>query len=225
MRATPANWSDVRGVGGGSVASVHEEPADQGHLRRRGPRALQPGVHRGGGRGGGRGRRGLWLTGEAAWFALPGRAASFSLPLATPLADLLDTVLAGGQVTVCSQCAERRGIDSGAVLPGVRDRRRRDVHRGDPDGRHPGPRLLTCRTRPPTRRIHRRPVASSRSTRRIFALVVGVAAYVGRDLRAQPEQDVSRTQRGSDGHDAEDDPVVEDDDEQRTQCQGYRARQ
>jgi predicted peroxiredoxin len=63
---------------------------------------------------------GLWLTGEAAWFALPGRAASFSLPLATPLADLLDTVLAGGQVTVCSQCAERRGIDSAAVLPGIR---------------------------------------------------------------------------------------------------------
>ena len=31
----------------------------------------------------------LWLTGEAAWFALPSRAADFSLPLATPLADLL----------------------------------------------------------------------------------------------------------------------------------------
>ena len=52
---------------------------------------------------------GLWLTGEAAWFALPGRAASFSLPLATPLADLLDTVLAGGQVTVCSQRCGRYG--------------------------------------------------------------------------------------------------------------------
>ena len=31
----------------------------------------------------------LWLTGEAAWFGAPGRAESFSLPLATPLADLL----------------------------------------------------------------------------------------------------------------------------------------
>ena len=31
----------------------------------------------------------LWLTGEAAWFAVPGRAESFELPLAAPLADLL----------------------------------------------------------------------------------------------------------------------------------------
>ena len=29
----------------------------------------------------------LWLTGEAAWFATPGRAEEFSLPHATPLAD------------------------------------------------------------------------------------------------------------------------------------------
>lgn len=63
---------------------------------------------------------GLWLTGEAAWFAVPGRAEAFSLPLATPLADLLAAVLADGQVTLCSQCAERRGIDVTAVLPGVR---------------------------------------------------------------------------------------------------------
>ena len=50
----------------------------------------------------------LWLTGEAAWFAVPGRAEEFSLPLATPLADLLRAVVAGGQVTVCTQCAARR---------------------------------------------------------------------------------------------------------------------
>ena len=31
----------------------------------------------------------LWLTGEAAWFGVPGRAEEFALPLATPLADLL----------------------------------------------------------------------------------------------------------------------------------------
>ena len=36
----------------------------------------------------------LWLTGEAAWFAVPGRAEEFKLPHATPLADLLDGVLA-----------------------------------------------------------------------------------------------------------------------------------
>src|SRR6185437_10391913 len=38
----------------------------------------------------------LWLTGEASWFALPGRAADFKLPHAPPLADLLDAVLAAG---------------------------------------------------------------------------------------------------------------------------------
>ena len=63
---------------------------------------------------------GLWLTGEAAWYGLPGRADSFSLALATPLADLLATVVAGGQVTVCTQCAERRGIAPDDVLPGIR---------------------------------------------------------------------------------------------------------
>lgn len=62
----------------------------------------------------------LWLTGEAAWFAVPGRAEEFDLPLATPLADLLAAVLAAGQVTACSQCAARRGIGADDVLEGVR---------------------------------------------------------------------------------------------------------
>jgi predicted peroxiredoxin len=62
----------------------------------------------------------LWLTGEAAWFGVPGRAAEFDLPLATPLADLLAAVLTAGRVTVCSQCAARRGIGEEDVLPGVR---------------------------------------------------------------------------------------------------------
>jgi len=63
---------------------------------------------------------GLWLTGEAAWFALPGRAEDFSLPLAAPLEDLLAAVLAGGQVTLCTQCADRRGITAGDVIDGIR---------------------------------------------------------------------------------------------------------
>jgi predicted peroxiredoxin len=63
---------------------------------------------------------GLWLTGEAAWFGVPGRAEEFSLPLATPLATLRDAVLAGGQLTVCTQCADRRGITAEDVLSGVR---------------------------------------------------------------------------------------------------------
>ena len=62
----------------------------------------------------------LWLTGEAAWFGVPGRAAELDLPLATPLADLLTAVLAAGRVTVCSQCAARRDIGEEDVLPGVR---------------------------------------------------------------------------------------------------------
>lgn len=62
----------------------------------------------------------LWLTGEAAWFALPSRASEFSLPLATPLPDLLATVLAAGTVTLCTQCAARRSIAADDVLSGVR---------------------------------------------------------------------------------------------------------
>jgi predicted peroxiredoxin len=62
----------------------------------------------------------LWLTGESAWFALPGRAALFELPHAAPLADLLDAVLAGGKVTLCTQCAARRSIGPEQVMPGVR---------------------------------------------------------------------------------------------------------
>jgi predicted peroxiredoxin len=61
----------------------------------------------------------LWLTGEAAWFGVPGRAEEFSLDLATPLADLRAAVLATGSVTVCSQCAARRGIVEGDLVDGV----------------------------------------------------------------------------------------------------------
>jgi predicted peroxiredoxin len=62
----------------------------------------------------------LWLTGEAAWFALPGRAADFTLPFAAPLQDLLSSVLTLGTVTVCSQCAARREIGETDVINGVR---------------------------------------------------------------------------------------------------------
>jgi predicted peroxiredoxin len=62
----------------------------------------------------------LWLTGEAAWFALPGKAEEFELPHSAPLADLRDAVLASGTLTLCTQCATRRGIGEDDVLPGVR---------------------------------------------------------------------------------------------------------
>jgi predicted peroxiredoxin len=62
----------------------------------------------------------VWLTGESAWFALPGRAEEFVLPESAPLSDLRDSVLAGGQLTLCTQCAARRAIRPEDVLPGVR---------------------------------------------------------------------------------------------------------
>lgn len=63
----------------------------------------------------------LWLTGESAWFGVPGRAKdAFELPHATSLGDLLDVVLSAGRVTVCTQCAARRDITADDVLPGVR---------------------------------------------------------------------------------------------------------
>jgi len=62
----------------------------------------------------------LWLTGESAWFGLPGRAEDFSLPHAAPLADLLAGVLAAGSVTVCTQCAARRNIEAGDLISGIR---------------------------------------------------------------------------------------------------------
>ena len=62
----------------------------------------------------------LWLTGESAWFALPGRAAEFALPHAAPLPDLLDAILAAGTVTLCTQCAARREITGADVVEGVR---------------------------------------------------------------------------------------------------------
>ena len=62
----------------------------------------------------------LWLTGDAAWFGVPGRAEAFELDLATPLADLLSVVLTDGQVTVCTQCAQRRGIVERDLVVGAR---------------------------------------------------------------------------------------------------------
>lgn len=62
----------------------------------------------------------VWLTGESSWFALPGRAAEFELPHAAPLPDLLAALLESGRVTLCTQCAARRGIGPGDVLDRVR---------------------------------------------------------------------------------------------------------
>jgi predicted peroxiredoxin len=62
----------------------------------------------------------LWLTGEAAWFALPDRADDVALPHAAPLAELLAKILDEGTITVCSQCAARRNITADDTIKGVR---------------------------------------------------------------------------------------------------------
>ncbi len=61
----------------------------------------------------------LWLTGDATRTMLPGGAEDVELPYAVPLADLRDTLLDGARVTVCAQCAARRGITEDDVLAGV----------------------------------------------------------------------------------------------------------
>jgi len=62
----------------------------------------------------------LWLTGEAAWLALPGRADEIALDHASPAADLLATIVKGGGVTLCTQCAARRGITENDLIDGIR---------------------------------------------------------------------------------------------------------
>jgi predicted peroxiredoxin len=62
----------------------------------------------------------FWLTGEATWFALPGKAGELRLAYASPLEDLLAAVLAAGTLTVCTQCAARREITEDHLIKGVR---------------------------------------------------------------------------------------------------------
>lgn len=61
----------------------------------------------------------LWLTGDAVWLAVPGRAEAFALPHSAALAELRDTVIAAGRLTVCTQCAARRDLEVGDLTPGV----------------------------------------------------------------------------------------------------------
>lgn len=61
----------------------------------------------------------LWLTGEATWFALPGKAEEFLLEHAAPLSQLRDQILETGRVKVCTQCAKRRGIKEEDLISGI----------------------------------------------------------------------------------------------------------
>lgn len=62
----------------------------------------------------------MWLTGDAVWFAVPGKAEAFELPHAAPMADLRDAIVSAGTLTVCTQCATRRGIEQGHLIAGTR---------------------------------------------------------------------------------------------------------
>jgi predicted peroxiredoxin len=62
----------------------------------------------------------LWLTGEAAWLGVTGRAEEFALEHAGPLADSRDLVLESGRLFVCAQCAARRSLTEADLVPGAR---------------------------------------------------------------------------------------------------------
>jgi predicted peroxiredoxin len=60
----------------------------------------------------------LWLTGESVWLVTPTR--DLALPESPPASELLAGVLSLGTVTVCTQCATRRGLTQHDLVPGVR---------------------------------------------------------------------------------------------------------
>ena len=62
----------------------------------------------------------LWLTGEAAWFALPGRADGLLAAARGAAGGPARRGARAGTVTVCSQCAARRDITPADVIAGVR---------------------------------------------------------------------------------------------------------
>jgi len=61
----------------------------------------------------------LWLTSEASFYALPGKCEEFELPHSAALSELRDQILAAGSITLCTQCAARRGITADRLISGV----------------------------------------------------------------------------------------------------------
>lgn len=63
----------------------------------------------------------VWLSGEATSLAVAGFAETLPvLAHAVPPAELRDTLLLLARVTVCAQCAKRRGLEESDLLPGAR---------------------------------------------------------------------------------------------------------
>ena len=61
----------------------------------------------------------LWLTGDATFFGLPGKAEKFHLEHAAALSQLRDQILEFGKIKVCTQCARRRSITQDQLIPSV----------------------------------------------------------------------------------------------------------
>jgi predicted peroxiredoxin len=61
----------------------------------------------------------VWLTGEAVWFAVPGRQPDLALAHATPVAELVETIRTAGKIVVCSQCAARRQLTVEQLVAGA----------------------------------------------------------------------------------------------------------
>lgn len=59
----------------------------------------------------------LWLSGPASMIAVPGRQPTYDLPDAPDPDEVLDAMVS---VSVCSQCAKRRGIGEADLRPGTR---------------------------------------------------------------------------------------------------------
>jgi predicted peroxiredoxin len=61
---------------------------------------------------------GVFLTGEAVWFAARDAQPDLGLEHATPVADLVAPLVALGAVKVCTQCAARRELTEADLLDG-----------------------------------------------------------------------------------------------------------
>jgi predicted peroxiredoxin len=53
------------------------------------------------------------------WLTVPGHAEAVDLPDAVPLAELRDVLVEGARVTVCGQCAARRGLAVDDLVAGA----------------------------------------------------------------------------------------------------------
>lgn len=61
----------------------------------------------------------LWLTSESSWFSLPGKIEEVQLPHSPDLGELLRLIISNGSVTLCTQCATRRGIEESDLVAGI----------------------------------------------------------------------------------------------------------